>query len=70
MGCHYCGKWIEKGTWILKDGKFYHKFCLEEKEYKDNKNENCIACNDTGRAYWSDGVYGECLDCRLGADEN
>jgi hypothetical protein len=26
----------------------------------------CVACQDTGRAYWSDGVYGTCMECGSG----
>lgn len=27
---------------------------------------NCAACNGTGTAYWSDDIYGYCLDCAMG----
>ena len=27
---------------------------------------DCDACQDTGRSYWSDGVYGACMDCDRG----
>ena len=23
----------------------------------------CIACRDTGRSYWTDGIYGDCMEC-------
>lgn len=23
----------------------------------------CDACQDTGLSYWSDGIYGDCMDC-------
>lgn len=32
----------------------------DEEEYKD---PDCYACRDTGTSYWSDGVYGNCLEC-------
>jgi hypothetical protein len=28
-------------------------------------NPNCIACNDTGQAYWSEGYYGNCFNCDI-----
>lgn len=30
----------------------------------NNDNELCIACNGSGISYWSDGIYGNCLECR------
>ena len=30
----------------------------------------CDACQNTGRAYWSDGVSGPCLQCYRGGDIN
>ena len=27
---------------------------------------DCVVCMDTGTAYWSDGIYGWCLECKKG----
>ena len=29
----------------------------------------CHACDNTGTSYWSDGVYGSCMDCNRGEKE-
>lgn len=41
---------------------------LDEKvdTYFKKEEEKCVACNNTGRSYWSDGVYGACMDCDRG----
>jgi len=56
MGCHICQKWINTGEWKIKEGKFYHPECL-------TKRENCVPCNGSGIAYWSDDMYGKCFEC-------
>jgi hypothetical protein len=33
---------------------------FNDEEYYDNE---CVACRNTGVSYWSEGIYGECLDC-------
>ncbi len=49
--------------------KSKYKYCfkcnLEEKEEKERKEEDeqCPACHNTGISYWSDGVYGDCMEC-------
>jgi len=30
-----------------------------------NEKINCIVCRDTGRAYLSEGIFGDCLDCEI-----
>lgn len=32
----------------------------------EDEDGECIACNGSGISYWSDGVYGECIDCDSG----
>ena len=27
------------------------------------RTKKCVACHGSGEAYWSDGVYGKCLEC-------
>ena len=27
----------------------------------------CVACNGSGISYWSDGIYGECMECDSGS---
>ena len=45
------------------------KYCYKcNKEVKEEKEEDyddgqCIACHNTGISYWSDGVYGDCMEC-------
>lgn len=40
----------------------YAKDCPQTK----SKPIECDACQDTGTSYWSDGVYGACMDCHRG----
>jgi hypothetical protein len=35
----------------------------------DDSDSYCDACNNTGRSYWSDDVYGPCMDCNRGENE-
>ena len=38
--------------------------CHSEKQEQAKRTVvNCVSCNDTGKAYWSDGIYGKCLEC-------
>ena len=49
----YC-KWLIKGDWLKGDSRIFleRNFPCE--------NEACVG----GRVYLTDGVYGECTDCR------
>jgi len=44
----------------------YAKDCPQTK----SKPIECDACQDTGTSYWSDGVYGACMDCDRGDDSD
>ena len=46
---------------MLQSGH-YAKDCPQTK----SKPIECVACQDTGTSYWSDGVYGACMDCDRG----
>lgn len=37
-------------------------------KYKKHARPKCLACRDTGTAYWSEGVYGTCMQCNAGYD--
>lgn len=39
------------------------KYVNSESEYSD---DDCLACNNTGTSYWSDGIYGPCMMCDRG----
>ena len=58
MKCSIC-----KNSFIItKDNKEYNY----KKTVYDNKvcdNKVCDACDDSGRSYWSDGIYGNCMMC-------
>ena len=36
------------------------------KKNKQYIEPTCVACRDTGTAYWTDGVYGACMECNAG----
>lgn len=50
--CYKCGS---------KDHKVNE--CGKENEKKSKKEDICYVCSGTGRSYWSDGIYGACLEC-------
>ncbi len=63
--------WIEiqKGLSLqIPQLKAKCKICNDESECcdMDEFGDHCVACSDTGLAYWSDGVYGACFNCSLG----
>lgn len=44
--------------------------CVREPaEERVASEELCVACLGSGTSYWSDDVYGPCLECRWGSDE-
>jgi hypothetical protein len=59
----------EKGVYVEAFYKHLCKFLKcetkPEPDFKINKKIEfkCDACRDTGISYWSDGVYGECMEC-------
>ncbi len=36
----------------------------EDEDDSDSECYECLACNGTGISYWSDGIYGNCLEYR------
>ncbi len=77
--CEYCNKPLRAIGHARKNGKNHndwstrklHKKCwklqldiaAQNLNFAPENNVKCLACNDTGRAYWSDGIYGECFQC-------
>jgi hypothetical protein len=55
--CYKCGK---KGHFVNDCGK---NIIYSKKTNTHDKKEICIACNGSGRSYWSDGIHGSCLEC-------
>lgn len=46
--------------------KLYEKKSNYDYNASDDKNDDiCYSCMNTGRQYYSDGVYGSCLECAL-----
>jgi len=61
------GRWdSENKLWYINgNNPNKDKIAQEKTEIKINYEiiPNCYACNGTGESYWSDGVYGTCLEC-------
>jgi hypothetical protein len=59
---HYaneCGKKL-----LYKSSITHAETVCDEDEI--TKEPSCVACSDTGTAYWSDGIYGACMNCERG----
>jgi hypothetical protein len=57
---YFCGKCSDTGkySYFIKSDRMYINLTCECKS-------NCLACNNSGISYLSDGVYGACLDCNI-----
>ena len=56
-------QYLDKTKGTVRLSKSEYRLKMLQKEY------DCIACNDTGTAYWSDGIYGWCMQCSKGDEK-
>lgn len=65
--------WVEAKNKVQWKGQQIKDKKLDMKKgYVDNNDEmfikplrDCVACNGSGISYWSDGIYGRCMECCL-----
>ena len=64
--CYDCRKeYYKKCSRCNKSINSKYKYCFKcNDEVKEEKDDvRCIACNNTGTSYLSDGVFGDCMQC-------
>jgi len=58
--CKKCNRKMKKDYKLCYQCRFSRK----NSKFEDLDEVNCIACQDTGISYWSDDVYGKCIECQ------